>query len=114
VITTGSPTDYIGFLLFDLFWILLMFYEMWIFQQNTIYFKDEGIQIPGYYRDHLLKWEELSDVVVREDFVTIFNVNEKYLQYQVMQDLSILEVAKMNAFCKEKVKKESSTVHRES
>jgi hypothetical protein len=41
--------------------------------------------------------------VVREDFITVFNNNKKYLQYQVMQDLSTLEVAKMNAYCKEKV-----------
>jgi hypothetical protein len=41
--------------------------------------------------------------VVREDFITLFHVERKYLQYQVLQDLSTLEVAKMNAFCKEKL-----------
>jgi len=40
---------------------------------------------------------------VREDFITIFHIREKYLQYQVMQDLSTLEVAKMNAFCRDKI-----------
>lgn len=114
VIGTGRPTDYIGVFLFALLCIVLMFSERRIFQQTTIYFKDEGIQIPGYYRDHLVKWEELSEVVVREDFLTIFNANQKYLQYQVTQDLSTLEVAKMNAFCKEKVEGERQKIKGES
>jgi hypothetical protein len=103
MIGTGRPTDYIGVFVFALLCIVLMFSERRIFQETTIYFSEEGIKIPGYYRDHLVKWDELSEVVVREDFLTIFNSNKKYLQYQVMQDLSTLEVAKMNAFCREKV-----------
>jgi hypothetical protein len=111
---TGRPTDYIGVFVFALLCIVLMFSERRIFQETTIYFLEEGIKIPGYYRDHLVKWEELSEVVVREDFLTIFNVNQKYLQYQVMQDLSTLEIAKMNAFCKEKVEGERQKVKAEN
>jgi hypothetical protein len=114
VIGTGRPTDYIGVFVFALLCIVLMFSERRIFQETTIFFTEEGIKIPGYYRDHLVKWEELSEVIVREDFLTIFNTNEKYLQYQVMQDLSTLEVAKMNAFCKEKVDGERQKVEGES
>lgn len=109
-IGTGRPTDYIGVFVFALLCIVLMFSERRIFQETTIFFTEEGIKIPGYYRDHLVKWEELSEVIVREDFLTIFNTKEKYLQYQVMQDLSTLEVAKMNAFCKEKVDGERQKV----
>lgn len=103
MVGTGRPTDYIGVFAFALLCIVLMFSERRIFQETTIFFIEDGIKIPGYYKDHLVKWNELSEVVVREDFLTIFNTGEKYLQYQVMQDLSTLEVAKMNAFCKEKV-----------
>ena len=62
--------------------------------------------IPGNYKDYLVRWEDLSEVVVREDFLTLFHIKKKYLQYQVMQDLSTLEVAKLNAFCRENVKGE--------
>jgi hypothetical protein len=103
MIGTGRPSDYIGVFVFALLCIVLMFSERRIFNETTVYFKEEGIKIPGYYRDHLITWEEVAEVVVREDFLTIFNNNQKYLQFQVMQDLSTLEVAKMNAFCKEKV-----------
>ena len=107
MIGPGRTSDYVGVFVFALLCIVLMFSERRIFQETTVYFKDEGIKIPGYYRDHLLKWEEVSEVIVREDFLTIFNANRKYLQYQVMQDLSTLEVAKMNAFSKEKMGNES-------
>jgi len=114
MINTGRSSDYIGLFVFALLSIVLTFSERRIFQETTVYFNEEGIKIPGYYKDHLVKWNEISDIIVREDFVTIFNVNKKYLQFQVMQDLSTLEVAKMNAFCREKVQKESSAVNRES
>ena len=81
-----------------------MFSERRIFQETIIYFDENGIRIPGFYREHLVKWEEISDVVIREDFLTIFHVKKKYLQYQVMQNLSTLEMVKMNDYCKEKIK----------
>jgi hypothetical protein len=97
----GKPIDYIGLLVFSFLAVLLMFSERRVFQETNLVFMDNGVQIPGTYKDHLVPWEALSDVIVREDFVTIFHIKKKYLQYQVMQDLSTLEVAKMNAFCKE-------------
>ncbi|MBO9683744.1 MAG: hypothetical protein J7502_13935 [Flavisolibacter sp.] len=114
MIGTERPNDYVGVFMFVLLCIVLMFSERRIFQETTIFFTNDGIKIPGYYRDHLVKWEELSEVIVREDFLTIFNTNKKYLQYQVTQDLSTLEVAKMNAFCKEKMEGERKKVEGES
>lgn len=99
----GRSSDYIGVFVFAALCIVLLFSEKRIFNETSVYFTEEGIKIPGYYRDHLVDWEEISEVIVREDFLTIFNVNKKYLQFQVLQDLSTLEVAKMNAFCREKV-----------
>lgn len=99
----GRSIDYIGVFAFVAFSILLLFSERRIFQETIIYIKDEGISIPGYYREHLVPWQSLTEVVVREDFITLFHIKKKYLQYQVMQDLSTLEIAKMNGFCKEKV-----------
>jgi len=99
----GDAIDYTGVFVFAVLSIVLMFSERRIFQETIIFFDEKGIKIPGYYRDHLVKWNEISEVVVREDFITIFHIKEKYLQYQVMQDLSTLEVAKMNAFCREKI-----------
>jgi hypothetical protein len=104
----GRNIDYIGVFIFAFLCILLLFSERRIFQETTIFIDEKGVRIPGYYRDHLITWQDLSEVVVREDFVTFFHRKDKYLQYQVMQDLSTLEVAKMNAFCREQI--ENSTV----
>jgi hypothetical protein len=99
----GRSIDYIGVLLFAGLSILLLFSERKIFQETTIFLDENGIRIPGLYREHLVQWKDLTEVVVREDFITLFHVKKKYLQYQVMQDLSTLELAKINGFCKERI-----------
>ena len=109
-IAIDRPADYIGISIFVVLSSILVFSEKKIFEETTIFFDENGIRIPGGYRDHMVPWSEVSNVVVREDFVTIFHVKQKYLQYQVIQDLSTLETAKMNAFCKEKIE----SVNRES
>jgi len=103
VVSSARAVDYLGVFAFALLCIILLFSERKIFQETTIYIDETGVKVPGYYRDHLVQWEDLSEVVVREDFITLFHIKQKYLQFQVMQDLSTLEVAKMNAFCREKI-----------
>lgn len=117
----ARPAGYFSVFVFALLCIILLFSEKRIFQETTIYIADKGITVPGYYHDHLIAWENLSEVIVREDFITLFHVKEKYLQFQVMQNLSTLEVAKMNAFCREKVEgktrvedESQSTLHQKS
>jgi hypothetical protein len=101
--TVGRSIDYIGIFVFTLLSIMLLFSEKRIFQETLIQLNENGIVIPAIYKDHMIEWSELSNVVVREDFITIFHADEKYLQYQVKEDLSTLEVAKLNAFCREKI-----------
>lgn len=105
VLRTGKTVDYLGVFAFAFLCIVLLFSERKIFQETVVYIEEAGIKVPGYYKDHLVKWEDLREVVIREDFVTLFHIRQKYLQFQVMQDLSTLEVAKMNAFCKEKIER---------
>lgn len=102
---TGRSMDYMGAFIFAFLCIVLMFSERRIFQDTILVIDGNGIKIPGYYREHMVSWSELTQVVVREDFITLFHVKQKYLQYQVMQDLSTLEVAKINAFCKEQIER---------
>jgi hypothetical protein len=89
-----------------------MFSERRVFQQTVIILDDNGVKIPGLYTDHLVKWQDLSEVVVREDFLTLFHIKKKYLQYQVVQDLSIIEVNKLDLFCKEQIEKTRSMVEK--
>ncbi len=111
IMNLGRTIDYIGVFIFAFLCLLLLFSERRVFKETTIFFDETGVTIPGSYKDFLVKWEDLSEVVVREDFLTLFHVKKKYLQYQVMQDLSTLEVAKLNAFCREQIEKQSSMVN---
>ena len=103
VVNVGRSIEYIGNFIFAFLSLILLFNEKRIFQETTIFLDDQGVMIPGSYKDHLVKWDELTEVVVREDFITFFHIRQKYLQYKVNQDLSTLEVTKMNAYCKEKI-----------
>ena len=99
----GSNFEVILAFVFAFFCLALLLTERKIFGETIIILNEEGIRIPGYYKEHLVAWKEVENVVVREDFITIFHIRKKFLQFQVMQDLSTLEIAKMDAFCKEQV-----------
>jgi hypothetical protein len=103
MIRIGRPIDYIGLFTFAFLSTILLFSERRIFLETTVYLDEAGVRIPGYYKDHVIPWKDLNEVVIREDFITLFHVKQKYLQYQVMQTLSALELAKMNAYCKEQI-----------
>ena len=99
----GKTIDYLSLFLWAFLTLMLFFSEKKVFQETVITFTTGGIKIPGTYREHLVEWQVLEEVTVRHDFITLFHQGKKYLQYQVMQDLSELEVVKMNAFCKEQI-----------
>lgn len=103
----GKTIDYAGLFLWAFLTLILFFSEKKVFQESNIDLTESGIKIPGTYKDHLVEWSLLESVTVRNDFITLFHRGKKYLQYQVLQDLSELEVVKMNAFCKEQIESAS-------
>jgi hypothetical protein len=107
----GKSIDYISLFVWGLLTLILFFSEKRIFKETVITISENGILIPGSYRDYLVSWPTLESVTVRYDFITLFHRGKKYLQYQVLQDLSELELVKMNAFCREQIELQSSTVN---
>ena len=103
MLRVGRSIDYYGLFIWTALTLILLLTERRIFNDTVIYIEEDGVRIPGYFKDHLVRWNKMENVVVRHDFVTFFHRDNKYLQFQVMQTLSELEVAKMNAFCKEKL-----------
>jgi hypothetical protein len=99
----GRSIDYISLFIWGFLTLLLFFSEKRVFRDTVLTFSEKGITIPGSYRDYLVDWSTLENVVVRNDFITLFHRGKKFLQYQVMQDLSGLELVKMNAFCRERI-----------
>ena len=106
----GKSIDYISLFVWGFLTLILFFSEKRIFNETVLTFSENGVLIPGTYRDHLVAWSSLESVVARHDFITLFHRGKKYLQYQVLQDLSELELVKVNAFCKEQIEKQPATV----
>lgn len=100
---SGRTLDIVAVVIFAFMCLLLFFTEKKIFAGTDIVLDENGVTVPATFKDVLVPWKDLSEVIVREDFVTLFHVGQKYLQFQVMQDLSTLEIAKLNAFCREKI-----------
>jgi hypothetical protein len=101
--------DYVILLVWAVVTFLLIFSEKRLFAETALQFTEEGIRIPGGYKEHLVEWKVLESVTIRHDFITLFHAGKKYLQYQVLQNLSELEVVKMNAFCIEKIEGANSS-----
>lgn len=99
----GKTMDYISLFIWGFLTLVLFFSEKRVFQDTLIQLAEKGVLIPGTYREYLVTWETLENVVLRHDFITLFHRGKKYLQYQVIQDLSELELVKLNAFCQEQI-----------
>lgn len=103
MIKSGQAIFYIGFFIWAVLCFFMFFSERKIYADTIVYLDKTGIKIPGVYGEHLVPWTDIKDVVIRHDFVTIFHQRNKYLQFQVNQSLSELELAKIAAFCREEM-----------
>jgi hypothetical protein len=110
----GKSIDYISLFVWGFLTLVLFFSEKRLFNDTVLTFSEKGVLIPGTYRDYLVDWSSLESVVARHDFITLFHRGKKYLQYQVLQDLSELELVKVNAFCKEQIEKQPTSLNGES
>lgn len=79
--------------------LFLLFTERKVFHDASMVFKKEGILIPGYFKNHRIFWTNIKEVVARPDFITIFQSNEKFLQYEVLKNIDPKTIDKINQFC---------------
>lgn len=107
LVASATALEYITMSLWAGLTLILLFTERKVFQDTYIAIDADGVRIPGSYKTHLISWDKLESVAVRHDFVTFFNRNNRFIQYQVMQTLTELEVAKMNAFCRERIEEQA-------
>lgn len=83
--------------------LLLLFTERKVFQDAEMVFNRDGIFIPGYFSNRRLFWNNITDVVIRPDFVTIFEANDRFLQYEVLKKLSPAALDEIALYCKEQL-----------
>ena len=83
------------------FYLLLI--EKSLFQSTVITLVDEGIKVPGLVRSHILPWDLIENFVVRQDYVTITRRDKKFVQLEVLQDISSTEIEKLVTFSKQQI-----------
>jgi hypothetical protein len=100
MINKGRPIDYLILFTWAIICLFLMFTERKMFHDAKMFFKKDGIFIPGYFYNQKLFWDNIKEIVARKDFITIFYPNNKFLQYEVMSLIDEEELAEINSFCK--------------
>ena len=103
MISKGRPIDYIILFAWAIICLFLMFTERKMFHDAKMFFKKDGIFIPGYFYNKQVFWYNIKEIVARQDFVTIFYPNNKFMQYEVMDEMNDTELAEINKFCKSQI-----------
>lgn len=83
---TGIASAYIG-------WA-----EYKIFQPCFVKIDMMGVLLPGTFSDKLIGWNQLNNVILRNDLLTIDFKNNKVLQLEVLDETGAVTADEMNAF----------------
>lgn len=83
--------------------LLLLFTERKVFHDTALLLKEDGIHVPGYFRDHVLPWTIIEELVLRQDYVTILRKDKKYVQLELLSPLSGPETDQINRYSKEQI-----------
>jgi hypothetical protein len=88
--------------------LLLMFTERKVFHDAEMLINRDGIFIPGYFTNRRLFWSNISEIVIRPDYVTIFQSNESFLQYEVLKKLETTALEELALYCKEQLSRKGT------
>lgn len=83
--------------------ILLLFTERKIFHDAFLNLSKNNITIPGYFSNKVLPWSVIENIIVRQDYVTIYIPRNRYIQYEVLSELSEAEIKDINFFCQQHI-----------
>ncbi|MBW8687696.1 hypothetical protein [Chitinophaga rhizophila] len=88
---TGIASAYIG-------WA-----EYKIFQPCYVKIDMMGLALPGTFSDRTIGWNQLNNVILRNDLLTIDFKNNKVLQLEVLDERGATTVDEMNHFFKSRI-----------
>ena len=88
----------LGLFLWAIITLFLMFTERKVFHDTYLQIKEDGIHIPGYLKTHVVPWGIIEDFVVRPDFVTINRRDQKYVQLELVDDISANDITQINQY----------------
>lgn len=83
--------------------ILLLFTERKVFHDAFLLFSQNTLTIPGYFSNKVIPWTEIENIIVRPDYVTLYYPENRYMQYELLTDISESELKNINHFCQQKL-----------
>lgn len=81
--------------------IMLLFTERKVFHDAFLNFGENTVTIPGYFSNKVLPWQAIKNLVVRQDYVTIYLPQNRYIQHEVLALLDEKEIKELNNFCQQ-------------
>ncbi|MFN5135914.1 MAG: hypothetical protein ACK5DG_11410 [Chitinophagaceae bacterium] len=85
--------------------LMLFITERKIFSATNIRIDDKGIHTPNNLADRFIAWNEIENMLIKNDFISINTIKNQFIQYETNIILSELEMDEMNAFCREQFTK---------
>jgi hypothetical protein len=108
-IAIGRQLDVLVLFTWAIICMFLLFTERKVFHDSSILFKEDGIFIPGYFRNRRLFWSNVKEVVARPDYITIFQKNDKYLQFEVLSQTDSAMIEELNLYCNQQIAQTANT-----
>jgi hypothetical protein len=91
LLLTGLASAYIGYA------------EYKIFQPSFARIDTTGITLPTTFSERLIGWNQLNNVILRDDLLTIDFKSNKVLQLEVLDETGLVTAEEMNIFFKSRL-----------
>jgi hypothetical protein len=91
LLLTGVASAYIGYA------------EYKIFQPAFARIDMMGITLPTTFSERLIGWNQLNNVILRDDLLTLDFKNNKVMQLEVLDETGLVTTEEMNAFFKSRL-----------
>ena len=85
--------------------LLLFITERKIFSETKVRIDEKGIYTPNNLSDRFIAWNEIENMLIKNDFISINTQKNQFIQYETNSILSEIEMDEMNAFCREQFTK---------
>jgi hypothetical protein len=84
--------------------ICLMLYlmEQSVFSKPVLKITETNLQVPSLFSSKKVNWKLVESVAIRQDFITINYTNNRYLQLEVVDQLTGTEIEQIRSFCNQK------------
>ena len=83
--------------------------EYKILQPSYAVLDNTGITLPTIFAQKRYGWNELNNVILRQDLFTIDFKNNKLMQLEVLDEIGPVETSDINTFCVQRLGKKADT-----